>query len=253
MRPPRRLLLGLRRLHRALFGALAGELVVRPGPVGQLAVLQMQDAAHGAVQKPAIVADDDDRMGVFRQIAFQPQRPFKVEIVGRFVQKQIVGLREQHPRQRHPHPPAAREIRTGAQLVLKIEAQALEDRRCPRLCRPGVDIGQPVLDLGDPVRIGRVIGLGHQRRALLIRRQHGVEQRDRRRRHLLRHAADLRAARQRDRAALQCQLAPDQPEERRLARAVRADKTDLVAGGNGGRGALEKGAPLDRIGDVTDP
>jgi hypothetical protein len=63
------LLLGLGGLqHGAAFGALAGELVVGAAlPIGQLAVVEMQDALDGAVQKAAVVADDDDGMGIFRR------------------------------------------------------------------------------------------------------------------------------------------------------------------------------------------
>ena len=82
-------------VQRAALGADAGEAVVAAGIECELAILEMQDRAHGAVQKPAVVADDDDRVGVFRQIAFQPQRPFEVEVIGRLVEQQQVGLLEQ--------------------------------------------------------------------------------------------------------------------------------------------------------------
>jgi hypothetical protein len=73
----------------------------------------MQDRAHRAVQKPAVVADDQHGVRVAREVAFQPQRAFEVEIVRRLVEQQQVGLREQHARQRHAHPPAAREGGAG--------------------------------------------------------------------------------------------------------------------------------------------
>ena len=179
MRPPRFLLLGLGRLHGALFGALAGELVIGPGPERELAVFQMQDRAHGAVQQPPVVADDQHRMGILGQIAFQPQGTFQIEVVRRFVQQQQIRLREQHPRQRHAHPPPARKIGTGHQRFFRREAQALQDRTGAALGRPGVDIGQPVLDVGDPVRVGRGFGLGHQARAFGIGSKHRIQQRGR--------------------------------------------------------------------------
>ena len=118
MGAPRVLLLGLGCLKRAFFGAGAREGVIAAGIQDQLAVFEMQDMAYRAVQKVAVVADDDDGMGIARQIAFQPQRPFKVQIVGRFVQQQQVWLGKQHPCQRHAHPPAARIIGGRAGLIL---------------------------------------------------------------------------------------------------------------------------------------
>ena len=82
------LLLGLGRLHRAQGGAVPGELVVGPRPERELAVLQVQDRPNGAVQKAAVVADDDHRMGIFREIALQPERAFEVEVVRRLVEQQ---------------------------------------------------------------------------------------------------------------------------------------------------------------------
>ena len=252
MRPPRLLLLGLGLQHRPTLGDLPCELVVWPRPIGQLLVVQMQDAGHRAVQQPPVVADDQHGVGVFGQIAFQPQRAFKVEVVGRLVQQQVVRLRKQHPRQRHPHPPAARKIRTGPLLRLFVKPQPLQDGRGAALGGPRVDVGQAGLNFRDPVRVGRNFGLRQQGGAFGVRFQHRVDQRGRRRRHLLRHAADPGARGDRDVAPLQRQLLADQPEQRGLARAVAPDKANLVAGGNGGRRPFEQGAAFDGIGDVFD-
>ena len=85
----------------------------------QLAVFEVQDRADGAVQKPAVVADDDDGVGIFRKIAFQPERAFEVEVVGRLVQKQQIGGGEEHAGKRHAHSPAAREGRAGHGLFFR--------------------------------------------------------------------------------------------------------------------------------------
>ncbi len=160
MRAPRPGLACLGRLHRQARAAVCRRTGrSRRCKVGQLAIVEMQDPLHGAVQQATVMADDDDGMGIVVQIAFQPQRPFEVEIVGRLVQQQHSRAPRTAPRQRHPHPPAAREGRTGLQHFLRREAQALEDRRGPGLGRPGVDIGQPGLDLGDAGRIMGGLGL----------------------------------------------------------------------------------------------
>ena len=101
------LLFRLCRLVGAAFGQLAGELVVRAVPEGQLLLIKVQNGAHGTVQQATVVADDDDGVGVLLQVAFQPQSAFQIKVVGRFVQEQIVGLGEQNARQSHAHPPAA--------------------------------------------------------------------------------------------------------------------------------------------------
>jgi hypothetical protein len=186
----------------------------------------MQDALHGAVQQAPVMADDDDRMGIFRQIAFQPQRPFQIKVVGRLIQQQQVGLRKQHPRQRHPHPPPAREIGTGPRLRLGVEAQALEDGTGPPLGRPGVDIGQPVLDLGDAVRVGGGIRLGQQGGAFGIASS-TVSRSEVEDDGTSCATPPMRALRAADLAPLQRQLAPDQAEQRGLADPLRPTRPTL--------------------------
>ena len=50
---------------------------------------------YDAVQKIAVVGDDDDRPGVVHQIGFQPRDGFHVQVVGRLVQKDDVRFGEQ--------------------------------------------------------------------------------------------------------------------------------------------------------------
>ena len=77
----------------------------------QLARAQMQDGFDRIVEKLAVVADDHCGVGIFLQPGLQPQRAFQVEIIGRLVQQQQVGFREQRGGERHAHAPAAGEIR----------------------------------------------------------------------------------------------------------------------------------------------
>jgi len=231
-------------------GAGLGEGVVGPGIIGQLAVFEVQDAGHRAVEQVAVVADDDHGMGIAREVVFEPERAFEVEVVRGFVEQQHIGPREQHRRERHAHPPAAGKIGAGPGLGGAVEAKPAQDRGGPRLGRPGVDIAEPGLDFGDAVRIGGVLGLGHQRGALDIGGKHGVEQAVVGRRGLLRDAADSGALGQGDLAGFQRELAPDQPKQRGLARAVAPDEAHLVAIGDHGGGVFDQRAAFDRIGDV---
>ena len=160
----------------ALFGAQLDEAVVGRAVVGQLAVLEVEDRADGAVQEAAVVGDDDDRVRVAREVGFEPERAFEVEVVGRLVEQQQVGLGEEHAGERHAHPPAAGIGGAGARVFLRVETQALEDRGGAGLRAPGVDVGEAGLDLGDAVAGGGVL-FGKKRRALGVGGEHGVEDR----------------------------------------------------------------------------
>ncbi len=76
----------------------------------------------------------------------------------------------------------------------------------------GAHVGQPCLDLGDPVRIGRCLGLFEQACALDVGGEYDLGQCFRAARRFLRDRADLQAAPDHDRAALGRGLAPDHPE-----------------------------------------
>ncbi len=73
-------------------GALVG-IVVAIVERQALAV-QVQDLADGAVEEVAVVAHKKHRAGVSLQEALQPDRRFQVQVIGRLVQQQQVGLRE---------------------------------------------------------------------------------------------------------------------------------------------------------------
>ena len=68
--------------------------------------------------------------------------------------------------------------------------------------RMRVDVGQPHVDFGDAVRIGRRLFLFQQRRALDVGLEHDLDQRLLGARRFLRHLADARVLRQADRAGL---------------------------------------------------
>ena len=92
------------------------------------------------------------------------------------------------------------------------------------------DIDQPGLDLGDPVRIVRRLGLVQQRIALEIGREHHLDQAFRPVWGFLREAADAPARRDGDGAALGRHIAANRLKQRRLADPVAADKADPRAG-----------------------
>ena len=122
---------------------LLRHLLLEPCPAGvvegvvaalverQLLPVQVQDRVDRPVQQVAVVADDEHGVRVAREEALEPDRALEVEVVGRLVEQQHVGPREEHRGQRHPHPPAAGEVGAGAPLRRGVEAEAAAGSRPP--------------------------------------------------------------------------------------------------------------------------
>ena len=109
------------------------------------------------------MGDQQDGVGVALQEALQPERRLEVEMVGRLVQQQQVGLGEEHGGERHAHAPAAGEIAAGTGLGLGIEAEAGQDGGARAAgAHWASSIDQPGMDLADPVRVAGRLGLGQQ-------------------------------------------------------------------------------------------
>ena len=194
------LLLGVLGVEHLARGALLLERRVAAAVERQLAALEMQDLVDRGVEQVAVMADDDHGARIVRQMVLQPQRAFEIEIVGRLVEQQQIGRGEQHRGQRDAHAPAAGEFRAGARLVGGRKAEAGQDRGRARRRGMGVDVGEPGLDFGDPVRIVRGLGFAQQRVALEVGLQHDVDQAFGAVGRLLRQAADAPARRNRDAA-----------------------------------------------------
>ena len=122
------------------------------------------------------MADDDDCARIARDVIFEPQGAFEVEIVGGFVEQEDVRFGEQHRGERDAHAPAAGEFRAGALLVGMGEAEPGEDRGCARRRGMGPDVGQPRLDLGDAVRVVGDFRLGDEVAALAVAGEHDLDQ-----------------------------------------------------------------------------
>ena len=218
--------LGVQHLAR---GALFLERGIAALVERQLAPIEMQDLVDRGVEQVAVMADHDHGAGIVGQMVFQPQRAFEIEIVGRLVQQQQVWRREQRRRQRHSHAPAAGEFRARPRLIRGGKSKAAQDCRRAGRRGVGIDIDQPHLNLGDPVRIISGFGFMEQRVALQIGFQHDIDEALRAVRRLLRQAADAPTWRQGDAAGLDRQIAADRVKQRRFADAVAADEADARA------------------------
>ena len=86
MRAPRGLLFGFGFSRCQSRGAGFGKSIISAVIKGKLSVLKMKNRADRAIKQTAIMADNNNRMGVFRQIAFKPDRALKIKIVGWLIQ-----------------------------------------------------------------------------------------------------------------------------------------------------------------------
>ena len=161
-RPRRRrdpLLLALERaLVRGLLAALLLQpllLLRQPGGVVALvgnaaAAVELQDPAGDVVEEVAVVGDDQDRARIVAQMAFQPVHRLGVEMVGRLVEQQQIGLVEQQPAERDAAALAAGEL--GDVGVVRRAAQ-----RVHREIDLGVELPQ-VLGVDLVLELGHLVG-----------------------------------------------------------------------------------------------
>jgi hypothetical protein len=84
--------------------------------------IDLQDARHGAVEKSAVVRDDQHAAGVGAEVTFQPLQSGDVQVVGGLVQHQESGVFQQD----------------AGQAQARLLAAAEDIHR-----RVGVQIGQP--------------------------------------------------------------------------------------------------------------
>ena len=87
--------------YRQFFGfflAVAGEAA---GVRAQYAAIEFDDAVGDVVEKAAVVGNHHDAAVKLLQQAFQPQNRVDIEVVGRLVEQQNIGLL--HPSLRQCH------------------------------------------------------------------------------------------------------------------------------------------------------
>ena len=233
-------------------GARALEAVVVAIVGDELLLVDVHDVVAHVVQQVAIVAHHQQRVAEALQVLGEPQHRLEIEMVGRLVEDQEVGIAEQRSRQRHAHAPAAGELAAGPRLGGVVEAQAMQDRGGPRRCRRRADFVEPGMDVGQPQSVVAGLGFGQQRGALDVGGQHGVEHGDAAAGRVLRHRADAVSAAQADAAAVGLDVALDQAQQGRFAGAVAADQADLPAVGHGRGGAIEQHALAVAEGEVID-
>ena len=96
------------------------------------------------------MADQDQGAAIIAQKPFEPQRRFEVEMIGRLVEQQQIGLGEEDRGERR-RASASRPTnrQPGACCIALVEPEPGEDARRPARCRMRLDLDEPGLDLGE--------------------------------------------------------------------------------------------------------
>ena len=227
--------------HRAL--ALV-EIVVA-GVDGDLAAVDLADLRDDAVHELAIVRGHQQRAGVRLEEALEPDDRFDVEVIGRLVHQQDVGLAEQHARHRDAHLPAARQRADVAVDPLVVEAEAVQHFARLAFERVAAEVVVFLLHLAeareDLVHVVAAIRIRHrvlQLFELVMQIADASAAGDRLVEHraaghffdVLAEVADGQLLRHRHFAFVGRFLAGDHAEDGGLAGAVRTDQTGLLSG-----------------------
>jgi hypothetical protein len=229
-------------------------LLLQPGAVVALprdavATVELEDPLGGVVEEVPVVGDRDHRAGEARQELLEPVHALGVEVVGRLVQQQHVGLGQQQPAERDPAFLAARKHadhrvpgrqsqRVGGDFHLQVAvgARSREDCLVLRL------LGRQPVEIGVGLGVRRVdllqpgLRLEHFGQALLDRRLHRLCRVQVR---LLRQEPDPHAGHRHRFAFELAVFAGHDLQQARLAGPVETQHADLGAGKKGQRDVLQ--------------
>ena len=222
----------LLRMQRAL-RLLPSPDVPGSGKEGRAPGLELEHRGRDRLEEPAVVRDEQDA-GVERcELALEPLEARDVEVVGRLVEQQHVGVAGERARER-----AARELATGEGVQRPVEVvvaepepandarRSLAPRVAARMLEPGLGAGVA------PQGRGTVVAGRHRRLELAQlpferdkpcgSAQHVLAQREpAAQRRALVVERDARALLERELTAVVLGLAGEDPQQRRLAGAVR--------------------------------
>ena len=215
--------------------------------------IELEDPLRHVVEEVPVVGDRDDGARVLLEEAFEPVDRLGVEVVGRLVEEQQVGVAEEQPGERDATLLATGQGRDVG--VVGRAAQGVHRDVDVALEVPGIGRGDPVLERGlpgaDRLVVGVGVGPGGHDRVVLVDQGldlgHAVEHvaldvLGRVELGLLAEIADREAGRQ-PRLAHEPVIEPGHdPQQGRLAGAVGPDDADLGARVERQRDVLEDGA-----------
>ncbi len=192
------------------------------GIVGDAGVVEDPDPRHQRLEQGPVVADQKHIAAPRTQRVLQHFDRLDIEVIGRLVEDEQVGVLEHHHRKSHPGPLAAGEGARAAEHRVAAEPKraevALDGATIPHRAEVGGDVVQ----------------------RLLLRYL----------RHVLPVPGGGDGVAETKFAAAQGPLAEQGAEERRLAGAVRADEADDLAAGDAGRETVEQHPVIDLDPDV---
>ncbi len=207
----------------------------------------------------AVVRDDDHGAVALVQDAFEPAYGVDIQVVGRLVEQQDVGIAEQRLREQHAQLPAGRDLAHRAVVLLDRYADAGQEGARARFGRITAELGELVLELrgahvvvfaGFGVRVNRIAGL-HCLPHFGVAHQHDVEHPHVFVRELvLLQLAQALAAVDRDRTRARLEVAAENFHERGLAAAVGADQAIAIAVAEPDRDVFEQRLAAELHGDV---
>ncbi len=218
-------------------GALVGRVVA--GVAAQLAAVELDDARADRVEEGAVVGHDDRAAAKGQQQLLEPGDGVEVEVIGRLVEQQDLGARDQRLGQRDALERAAREL---ADALLAGQPEALQRGLHARFPVPAVERLQACLQRVEVDAVGmRLVGRAQRARlgdAVGHRLEHAgrtVEDR------LLRDIAHAQPRRELQQAVVGALQPGDDLEQRGLAAAVAPDQPEPLAGFEREAGAVEQG------------
>ena len=242
---------GLRLLVQAL-GLLALIVRVVPGVRLDLRVSQLNDAVRDTVEEVAVVRHDEQRASIGGEVFPEPVARGGIEVVRGLVEQHVVRPPHQHLRQRDAHAPATGELAAALRPIIRVEAETrqhaadalldavaieavelLEQRAL--LLDQRVEIAVPTLDLrGHLVEAGLHGDRLRERLPQLVEQRVFVVEAG-----VLPQVAEGAATAVPRRAALGRLEAGDDPQQRRLPGAVRADEPGVLAVAHDERNLVE--------------
>ncbi len=230
-------------------------VLVVPGPAGQLAAVDLDDARGQRLQEGAVVGNEHQRARELLEEVLQPGDRLDVEVIGRLVQQQDVRLQQQRLRQQHAPLHAA-----GQRGEIGVVAQPEPFHRLRRalLERPALRCVDRLVQRRQArgvhrFRVAGMVVLGEQPPGVTGAERDHVEHRAGQvPRHFLRHPRHAQALVAGYAAIVRRDVAGDQPQQRRLALAIAPEHADPLARFDGQVDMVQQRRAADRVVQVVE-
>ena len=227
------------------FGLIRGEVA---DVFAQHTPVEFDDAVGDVIQKAPVVGDEQQRAAKLGEQAFEPVDRGKIEVVGRLVEQQQLGVGDECAAQRDAFFEAAGE---GFDPNVRVEVEALQgffDAAVQAPAVGGFELGGQALEIG----VGGFIAVGHRVRGGVVGREQSLRRADAfgdgfkdgvagLEGGLLRDISELQAGLPPHVAGVGLALAGEQFQQAGFAGAVAPDQADAFARFDDQRRAVEQG------------